>query len=199
MINLLLFVASFVLVFATGVMLKPVPAAAGEVAVLPLARPVAFRVFVAAVAVTGLLVAGLIATYSMNPEGFRWAVSRPLDRMLTSYYWAMFAGVGLYAIVRLCGVKHRGSVWVLCLSLPGVLAFPVTVMAAVAAGVDRWDEVVFEFLIHPATWILPFIAIRQWIVLQEPGDIRPEFGLALTFFIAAVYLLDTPFRLPSLS
>lgn len=123
MYNLLILLASFLLVLATGVLLKPVPAA-GEVPVAPLDRDVAFRVSIAALVISCLLVAGLIAAYSAHPETFRWAVARPLDRMLDRYYWVMFAGAGLYVIVRLCGAKSRWSLWVLCLSLPGALTFP---------------------------------------------------------------------------
>jgi hypothetical protein len=198
MYNLIILLASFVFVLATGVLLKPIPAAAGEVPVAPLDRDVAFRVSIAALVISCLLVAGLIAAYSAHPETFRWAVARPLDRMLDRYYWVMFAGAGLYVIVRLCGAKSRWSLWVLCLSLPGALTFPVTCIAALAVGEGRVDGVILEFVLHPATWILPFIAVRQWIVLREPGDIRSLFGLALTLFIVAVYLIDTPLRLPRL-
>jgi hypothetical protein len=74
----------------------------------------------------------------------------------------------------------------------------VTFIGALAVGGGGWDELVFEFIVHPATWALPFIAVRQWIILRERGDIRPVFGLALTLLIVAIYLLNTPLRLPNL-
>jgi hypothetical protein len=189
MLNLIMLFTSLVLVIAAAVMLKPVPVAAGALPVLPLDRGVGLRVGAAAVLLSSLLVAGLIAAYSANPEGFRWAVARPIDRLLTHYHWVVFAGVGLYAIVRLCGVKHRRSLWLLCLSLPGALTMPVTFVAALAAGADDWGEVMVELLIHPATWILPIIVIRQWVLLRKPGDIPLLSALAQTLLVVAVYIM----------
>jgi cell division protein FtsW (lipid II flippase) len=196
MLNLIMLFTSLVLVIAAAVTPKRVPAVAGALPVLPLDRGVAVRVRVAAVLLSFLLVAGLIAVYSANPDRFRWAVERPIDRLLEHYHWVAFAGVGLYAIVRLCGVKHRHSLWLLCLSLPGALTMPVTFVAALAAGADRWDEVTFELLIHPATWILTIIVIRQWVLLRKPGDIHLLSALAQTLLIVAVYLFSVRFPWP---
>jgi len=196
MLNLIMLFVSLVLVLAAAVIPKPVPAAAGAPPVLPLDRPVGLRVGVAAVLLSSLLIAGLIAAYSANPDGFRWAVERPIDRLLEHYHWVAFAGVGLYAIVRLCGVKHRRSLWLLCLSLPGALTMPVIFVAAVAAGVDDWGEVMVELLIHPATWILTIIVILHCALLTMPGDIHVLSALAQTLLIVAAYIALVRLPLP---
>src|ERR1043166_3530689 len=136
MLNLVLLFASIVLALAAGLMLKPVPAPAGALPILPFDKPVGFRIGVAAVLLSSLLVAGLIAVYSANPEGFRWAVGRPIDTILRSYHWLMCAGVGLYATLRLCGLTHRRSLWLFCLSLPGVAALRPSFFAALVAVVQ---------------------------------------------------------------
>jgi hypothetical protein len=149
---------------------------------------VSFRLVVVAVVSSFLLVAGLIAAYSANPDAFRAAVSRPLDTILRRYYWVMFAGVALYVIARLCGVKHRQSLWVFCLSAPGALTMPATFIAALAAGTSDAGEVMLELLIHPATWIMPIVAVRQWFLLQRPENIHVLAGLARTLLVIVAYL-----------
>jgi hypothetical protein len=189
MLNLLMLFVTIVLALVAGAMLKPVPAAAtGALPPLPRDRRVGIRIGVAGVLLTFLLIAALMTAYSANPEGFRWAVERPADRVLREYHWVIFAGVGLYAIVRLCGVKYRRSLWLFCLSLPGVLAMPVAFFAALAAGADQLDNVTLELLIHPATWILTIIAIRQWFLLRRPADVHVLSALAQTLLIIAAYL-----------
>jgi hypothetical protein len=183
MLNIILLFASLVLVLAAGLMLKPVPAPAGALPVWPL-----IRLAVAAVLLSVLLVAVLMAAYSVNPARLRWAVARPVCRLLSDYPWVAFAGVALYGIMRLCGVKHRRSLWLFCLSLPGVLTMPMTFVAASILGVDRFDEVTFELLAHPATWILPIIVIRQWFWLGSPRDIHTLAALAQTLLIVAAYI-----------
>jgi hypothetical protein len=189
MYPLILLFASLVLVLCAAVMLKPVPVAAGAVSILPPDRRVAYRVCAAAVVLSFLLMAGLLAAYSARPESFRWAISRPLDRLSMHYHWMIPVGVGLYAIARLCGVRHRRSLWLLCLSLPGAVTFPVTFVAAALAGVDRLDGVVIEFMIYPTTWILPIVAARQLFLLRKPQDTHLLSALAQTLLIVTVYLL----------
>jgi hypothetical protein len=189
--------AVLVFLLGVGLVLKPAAAEGGEVPVSPHDSRVSFRVSAAAVALSFLLVAGLIAAYFAGPEAFRWVVSRPLDRMLTSYHWAMLAGVGLYATARLCGVKHRHSLWLFCLSLPGALTMPVTLFAALVSGAGDLLSVSFDFLLHPATWILPIIAVRQWLWLQSPKDIQVWSGFAQTCLILVAYLFAHPFVIVS--
>jgi hypothetical protein len=143
---------------------------------------------VAAVVICGSVVAGLIAPYSSSPERFRRALERPLDSILEDYHWLLFAGLALYAVVRLCGVRHRPSLWLLCLSLPGFLAMPAIFAAAVAAGVDYLEETFIELLVHPATLILSVIVIRQIILLRRPADIHSLSALAQTLLIIAAYI-----------
>jgi hypothetical protein len=195
--SLLILFALIVFVFGVGLILKPVPTGGGEISVLPLDRRLSFRAFVAVVVVSVLVVAGLIAAYAANPGGFRWAVSRPLERgILRHYHWVMFGGVGLYVITRLCGVEHRRSLWLFCLSLPGALTMPVTFLAALIAGPDRWADVIFEFMLHPATFILPIIAARQWMWLQSPKDIHILSAFAQTLLVVLLYLFAVRLPLP---
>jgi hypothetical protein len=195
--SLLILFALIAFVFGVGLILKPVPGGGGEISVLPLDRRVSFRTSVAAVVISVLVVAGLIAAYAANPEGFRWVVSRPLERgILRHYHWVMFGGVALYAIVRLCGVEHRRSLWLFCLSLPGALTMPVTFLAALVAGAGYWLGVIFELMLHPATYILPIIAARQWVWLRSAKDIHILSALAQTLLVVLLYLFAVRLPLP---
>jgi hypothetical protein len=189
--------AVLVFLLGTALVLKPVAAEGGEVPTPPHDSRVSFRVSVAAVVLSFLLAAGLIAAYFADPEAFRWVVSRSLDRMLTSYHLVMFAGVAIYLIARLCGVKHRHSLWLFCLSLPGALTMPVTLFAALVSGVGDLLSVSFDFLLHPATWVLPIIAVRQWLWLQSSKDIHVWSGIAQTCLILVAYLFAHPFEMVS--
>jgi hypothetical protein len=183
MFGLYLMYAVLIFLLGTALVVKPVAAGGGEVPIPPHDSRVSFRVSVAAGALSSLLAAGLIAAYFVDPA------SRPFDRMATtSYHWLMFAGVALYAIVRLCGVQHRHSLWLFCLSLPSTVTMPVTLFAAVVSGADDFLSVSSDFLIHPATWILPIIAVRNWLWLQSPKDIRAWSALAQTCLILVLYV-----------
>ncbi|MBV9429126.1 MAG: hypothetical protein JO084_15520 [Bradyrhizobiaceae bacterium] len=180
--------ASLLLVLWAALALKPVPAAPGAALISLLDRTLGYRLCAAAVVLSLLLIAGLMAAYSANPELFRWEIERPIDRLVTDYHWAIPLGVGLYAIVRLCGARRRPSLWLLCLSLPGALIFPVTVVAALLMGIDRMDEMIFEFLIWPETWILSIIAVRQCFLLRKPLETHVLSMLAQTLLIVVSYL-----------
>jgi hypothetical protein len=56
--------------------------------------------------------------------------------------------------------------------------------------------VTFELLVHPATWILPIIVIRQWFWLRTPRDIHPLSALAQTLLIVAAYIAFVRLPLP---
>lgn len=192
--SLLVVYGVIVLVLGAGVVLRPIPAEGGELAIPPHDSRVSFRVAIAAVVLSFLLVAGLIAAYFADPQTFRWVASRPLERLLTSYHWVLFAGMGLYAIVRFCGFKHRHCLWLLCLSLPGALTLPVTLFAALVSGAGDFLSVTFDFLLHPATPVLPIIAVRQWVWLRRPNDIHVWSALAQTCVILVAYLFAHPFE-----
>lgn len=186
-LNFYLMYAVLVFLLGAALVAKPVGAQGSEVPIAPRDRRVSFRVSVAAVVLSFLLVAGLIAAYFADPRAFKWAVSRPLDRLLMSYHWVMLVGAALYAVVRLCGVKHRHCLWLFCVSLPGAVTMPVTCVAALVSGAGDLLNVSFEFLFHPATWVLPIIAVRQWLWLQSPKDIKLWSELAQTCLILILY------------
>jgi len=197
MLGFYLLYAMLIFLIGAALVQKPVAAEGGEVPIPSLDGRISFRVSVAAVVLALLLAVGLIAAYVADPQGFKWAVSRPLERLLTNYHWVIVAGVAIYLIARLCGVKHRHSLWLFCLSLPGAVAMPVTVLAALLSGAGDFLSVSFDFLLHPATWVLPIIAARQWSRLQSPKDIRLLSGMAQTFLIVVAYLFAHPFVIVS--
>jgi hypothetical protein len=151
MLGFYLLYAMLIFLIGAALVQKPVAAEGGEVPIPSLDGRISFRVSVAAVVLALLLAVGLIAAYVADPQGFKWAVSRPLERLLTNYHWVIVAGVAIYLIARLCGVKHRHSLWLFCLSLPGAVAMPVTVLAALLSGAGDFLSVSFDFLLHPAT------------------------------------------------
>jgi hypothetical protein len=192
MFIILMLLAAIVLVVIADLTLKPTPWEVANLPDVPVDRHVSRRLAVLAVAALLLLVAGLVAAYLAHPDAFRTAVSRPLNSVLRRYYWVMFSGVALYLIVRLCGVKHGQAVWLFCLSLPGSLTMPVMLVAALLAGTnDGMAEVLFELMIHPATWLLPIIALTQWRLLRKPRSKHLLAGLARTFLVVAAYLCTT--------
>jgi hypothetical protein len=185
---LVLLIAAFVLVVIAEVKQgsKPPPAIDAP----PLGRAVWLRLAAAGVIIAALLVWGLVATYRADPEAFRAAVSRPINSVLQRYYWVMFSGVALYLVVLLCGVKHRQAALLFCLSLPGALTMPVTLAAGLLVGLPETDfaEALLEFMIHPATWILPLIVLGQsWQLLQPATKLTPA-GYARIFLIAVLYI-----------
>lgn len=190
--------AVLLFLLGTALVVKPLAAQGGDVPIPPHDSRISFRVSVAAVVLSFSLIAGLIAVYVADSAAFSWWVSRPLDRMLKHYHWVMFGGLGVFVIARLCGVKHRRCLLLFCLSLPGAMTMPVTFLAALSSGAGDLLDVSFEFLLHPATWVLPIIAVRQWLWLQSAKDIHFLSALAQTLLIVVVYLLAErlPFPIP---
>jgi hypothetical protein len=190
---LLLLLAAIVLVFVAELRQGPEPAWAGLPPTPPLDRAVWHRLGVMGVSAFALLVAGLVAAYTFDPAAFRTAVSDPLDSVLYRYYWVMFSGLALYLVVLACGVRHSQAAQLFCLALPGALTMPVTLAAGLLAGLsgEELGLALLEFIIHPATWILPMIVVGQGLRLRRPATKLTPAGLARIFLIVMLYICTT--------
>jgi hypothetical protein len=179
-------VAAVVSIFAADLALKPSSTA---VAGLPARARVLRLIRTAALAGFLALSAGLLAAYSPPASTFGEMTLIPLGTVLVHIQWVPLWGVGLYAVLLLCGAKNQRAAVLFSLSIPGAVALP-TLFIGLFGGKDGNAAVlpIVMVLIYPATLILPFIALMQGMQLGFPEREIDWTGYVCAFLIAGVYL-----------
>jgi hypothetical protein len=189
MFIILMLVTAVVSIFAADLALKPSSTAVAGSPTFLLDRRVLRLIRMAALAGFLALSAGLLAAYSSpgaNPLG---ETLGALFTVLEYIQWVPLWGVGLYAVLLLCGAKNKRAALLFSLSIPGAVALP-TLFIGLFGGKDGNVAVlpIVMVLIYPATWILPFIAMMQAMQLGFPKREIDWTGYVCAFLIAGVYL-----------
>jgi hypothetical protein len=179
---------AFVLEFVTFVLdLMRTPAASVDERSYPkLDHRVFVRLAAAGGAAAFALIAGMTAVYVAYPDLVKPVVMWPLNHP-SSF---LLAGVALYLVALLCGVKPRQPLLLVCLVLPGLVIMPLLMLMEFATSQRLSEALASVFLvsfIQPAAWMLLVICIGQARQLRKRGGDFTLAGLVRVFLISFAY------------
>jgi hypothetical protein len=153
-------------------------------------RHVSRRLAAIVAAAAFVLVAGIIAVDLIDPD---WLLSAT-GRRIAHPYALLFYGALFCLVAWLCGIKPTQPVLLFCLTLPGLIAFPLVGLV----GGSMYNPVIvavwvtlIAFFIQPAGWILLFIGLGQARLVNKPAGNFTMGGLVRFFLIFYAYIFGS--------
>jgi hypothetical protein len=184
---LVLLAVAVVLAVVLEFFLRPLGASGEETRDQKLDRRVLRRLAVVGGEIALVVLAATITGYLVDPHrtwlAVAWLINHPASLLP--------AGVALYLVALLCGVKPRQPVLLFCLTLPGLVIMPLLVLPTSV----RWNFVAedvllvsFVFVLQPGVWILLLIGFGQALLLHQPVGKFNLGGLVRLFLISIAYV-----------